>query len=121
MPLECPPFDDRRPWLDAAPLEGLTPLEIQEPPTVLPVAECPGYRFGRQATLAIIASIAMHGGALWAAWHYLTPDSFHWRLQLQRGENRVALQASFAAHAADAEPWESKFETPLPPTVLRKA
>jgi protein TonB len=121
MPLECPPFDDARPWLDAAPPADVAPVEVNESPTLLPVADRPGYRFGRQATLAMIASVAMHGGALWAAWHYLAPDRLHWRLKLQRGDNRVALQASIAAHAADAEPWESIIETPLPPTVLRKA
>ena len=121
MPLECPPFDDAWPRLHAAPLERFTPAVIHEPPTVLPVAGRPGYRFGRQAMLAMIVSVAMHGGILLAAWHLLATDLLHWRLQLQRGDNRVALQASIAAQPADAEPWESVIETPLPPTVLRKS
>lgn len=121
MPLECPPFDDARPWLRAAPLLDLSAVEVHESPTLLPVADRRGRRVGRQATLAMIASVAMHGGALWAAWELLAPDRLHWRLQLQRGGNQVELQASIAAQAADAEPWESVRETRLPPTVLRKA
>lgn len=70
----------------------------------------------RRVAAALVLSIGLHGGALFAAWHLTTTETFPWRLQVPRGENRPALAASIAA-SASAEPAYTEVRMAKPPAA----